>query len=303
MDTLLSLKVFAAVAEQKSFTAVAQRLGLSPAMTSKHIKHVEARLGARLLNRNSRNVSLTEAGARYLDTVKPLLEELQDAEAQVSQTTLAVSGTLKMSMPIWMANPLFTRVLAAYQLENPNVVLDLDMNGKMVNLVENGIDLALRVTETIGDGMIMRKLASVDFRLVGSPALLDKIGRPTEISDLNGMPLLAYAPVAGSGRVKFPKGQSFEQVQFRPVLLTENETLIVLAARESMGLAILPYSLVAEDVDKGTLETLLPKNRTISVPFRAIYPDRSYMPAKVRSILDFLAGPKGLSSMSKFKVM
>jgi DNA-binding transcriptional LysR family regulator len=130
MDTLLSLQVLAAVAEHKSFINVAERLNLSPAMTSKHVQNIEARVGARLLNRDSRNVSLTEAGVQYLSSVRPLLEGLDEAEAQLSETAVAVKGTLKITAPVWMANSGFARLLAAYHSKNPDVVLDFDLSGR-----------------------------------------------------------------------------------------------------------------------------------------------------------------------------
>tara|TARA_R110000751_G_scaffold8822_7_gene34085 strand:- start:2196 stop:3101 length:906 start_codon:yes stop_codon:yes gene_type:complete len=298
MDTLLSLQVFAAIAEQKSFALVAERLGLSPAMTSKHVQHVEARVGARLLNRNSRNVSLTEAGTRYLATVRPLLEGLGEAEAQLSETRLAPQGTLKASMPVWMANPAFARILAAYHAENPDVTLDLDLSGRMVNMVEEGVDLALRVTEALGEGLIARKLAEVEFPLVASPAFLEKHGRPATKEDLNGSPFLVYTPMASGSRIRFDRGADALDLRFTPVLLSGNETLIQLAARQGMGFAFMPHWLVTDDIAKGLLEQVLPGTPWPKVPLHAIYPDRSYLPAKVRSFLDFLAGPKGLGSIA-----
>ncbi|MGJ8556763.1 MAG: LysR family transcriptional regulator, partial [Sulfitobacter geojensis] len=178
MDTLLSLRVFAEVAEQKNFSAVAERLGLSPAMTSKHVKHVEARVGARLLNRNSRNVSLTEAGAQYLQTLRPLLDGLSEAEAQLTSDGLSPRGTLKMSMPVWMSNPAFAKILTAYHQQNPHVTFDIDLSGRKINMVEEGFDLALRVAFKLDDGLIARKLAEVTFQMVAAPAFLDSFGRP-----------------------------------------------------------------------------------------------------------------------------
>lgn len=297
MDTLLSLRVLAAVAEQKSFAVVAERLGLSPAMTSKHVQHIEARVGARLLNRNSRNVSLTEAGTRYLATVRPLLDGLDEAEAQLSETSLAPRGTLKISAPVWMTNPAFVRILAAYRQENPEVALDFDLSGRMVNLVEEGLDLALRVTETLGEGLIARKLTEVHFPLVASPAFLERYGRPGSLADLAGAPFLTYAPMGSSGRLRHGKGDEAFDINFNPVLRSGNETLILMSAREDMGFAFMPHWLVTDDIASGRLEMVLPDIVWPKVPLRAIYPDRSYLPAKVRSFLDFLAGPKGLSTI------
>lgn len=299
MDTLLSLRVFAAVAENKSFAFVADRLGLSPAMTSKHVQHVEARVGARLLNRNSRNVSLTEAGARYLTTVRPLLEGLEEADAQLSETTLAASGTLKVSMPVWMANPSFAQILAAYHAENPAVILDLDLSGRKVNLVEEGVDLALRVSRTLDDGLIARKLAKVEFLLVAAPDFLDQIRRPETVDDLEGAPFLIYTPMAAGGRIRYGEGVDALDIGFSLVMKTGNETLIHMAAVEGMGFAFIPRWLAADDLASGRLEAILPQTAWPIVPIYAIYPDRSYLPAKVRSFLDFLAGPRGLASVVK----
>ncbi|MBS7538876.1 LysR family transcriptional regulator [Ancylobacter lacus] len=293
MDTLLSLRVFAAVAEARSFVAVAERLGLSAAMTSKHVQHLEARLGARLLNRSSRKVSLTEAGAIYLDRVRPLLEGLDEAGARISQTALAPHGSLKVSLPVWMANPAFARMLATYRQRCPEVTLDIDLSGEHVNLVEDGYDLALRVSLALQEGLVARRLAEIAFYMVAAPALLDRIGRPASLRDLNGAPFLAYTPVTTTGRLRLGSGPGATEIRLRPVLRSANEALLHLAAIEGMGLLIIPQPVVQRDLDTGVLERLLPDQPAITAPLSAIYPDRSFLPAKTRSFLDFLAGPDG----------
>ncbi|MFK7856892.1 MAG: LysR family transcriptional regulator [Granulosicoccus sp.] len=298
MDTLQSLRVLAAVAEHKSFTFASNLLGLSPAMTSKHVQHIEARVGARLLNRNSRNVSLTEAGARYLASVRPLLEGLDEAESQLSEATMAATGTLKVSMPVWMANPSFARIIAAYHTKNPAVVLDLDLSGRKINLVEEGVDLALRVARSLDEGLIARKLAQVEFLLVGSPGFLNRQGRPDSVDDLIDAPFLIYSQIAAGGRFRFGEGDDAMDFKVSPVLQSGNETLIHLGAREGMGFAFLPHWLVTDDFHNGVLEPVLPGSPWPKVPLYAIYPDRSYLPAKVRSFLDFLAGPDGMGATS-----
>jgi DNA-binding transcriptional LysR family regulator len=265
-------------------------------MTSKHIQHIEARVGARLLNRNSRNVSLTEAGAIYLATVSPLLEGVDEVEAQLSETTLAAHGTLKVSMPVWMANSSFARIIAAYHRENPNVVLDFDLSGRQINLVEEGIDLALRVAITLDDGLIARKLDQVNFLLVASPEFLERFGQPATVDDLDGAPFLAYNQMAPRGRIRYGEGADALDIRIAPVLQSGNETLIHLGAREGMGFAFLPHWLATEDLDKGLLEAVMPEVNWPKVPLYAIYPDRSYLPAKVRSFLDYLAGTNGLEA-------
>ena len=294
MDTLLSLRVFTTVAELRSFTDTAERFGLSAAMTSKHVQHIEARVGARLLNRTSRSVSLTEAGTLYLAAVRPLLEGLDEAEARLSQATHSPRGTLRISLPVWMASPGFAKLFAAYRRAFPQVILDLDLSGKPVSLVDDGFDLALRVTTTPDEGLIARRIGEISFQLVASPSLLESLGNPMTIDQLTGAPFLAYTPVAAQGRI--PLGQGRE-LHLKPVMQSANETLLHLAACEGAGIAIMPDILVRDDLRAGRLQRLLEEIAPQTIPLYALYADRSYLPAKVRSLLDFLAGPHGIATI------
>ncbi|MFM7444400.1 MAG: LysR family transcriptional regulator [Tabrizicola sp.] len=293
MDSLLSLRVFAAVAEAKSFAAVADRMDISAAMTSKHVQHIEAEVGARLLNRTSRSVSLTEAGAIYLAAVRPLIEGLDEAGARLAQSTIDPRGTLKMSLPVWLAEPGFIHVLAAYRARYPEVTFDLDLSGRQVNMVEDGYDLALRVSPSLDEGLIARRLTDVTFHILAAPALLDRIGRPQVVDDLNGRPFLAYSPISTGGRVRLGLGPNAPEARMVPVLQSANETVLFQAALEGMGIAIMPHLPARAHLAAGRLERILPDLPAPTVALSAIYPDRSYLPAKTRSFLDFLAGPEG----------
>lgn len=293
MDQLTSLRVFAAVSETLSFSQAADRLGLSPAMASKHIQRLESRVGARLFHRNSRNVSLTEAGTDYLTSVDPLLQGLAEAEARLSDTTNEAQGNLRLTLPVWMANPRFARFLAAYTAAHPGVVLDADLTGRRINLVEDGFDLALRVSQSLEEDLIARKVGDVSFLLVAAPEFLDRTGRPTSAAKLNGAPFLIYAEVADNGRIRFGSGEGALDITTRPVLKSGNETLIYQTALAGMGLAFLPDWLAADDVAAGRLEQVLPDLTPPKVPLYAIYANRHFLPAKVRSFLDFLAARLG----------
>ena len=147
MDTLESLRVFCAVAELKSFTGAADRLGLSPAMASKHVMHLETRLATRLLNRTSRHVSLTESGTLYFEQARQMLDGLDEVEAAVSNAAVVPRGTLKISAHVWMANPIFASVLADYSVHYPVVRIEIDLSNRFVNLVDEVFVYALRCTE------------------------------------------------------------------------------------------------------------------------------------------------------------
>lgn len=288
MDSLLSLRVLDAVAELRSFTAAAERLSLSPAMASKHVQHVEAQVGARLLNRTSRSVSLTEAGALYLARVRPLLEGLAEAEAEVSQTAVRPRGRLRVSLPVWMANPTFAALVARFHQRHEEVVLDLDFSAPLVNLVEEGFDLAIRVTMSPEPGLIARRLGEVNFSLVAAPGFLRRAGLPRTLADLAGAPLMTYSQLNRDGRIPLPTEAGPVEVQFRPVVISDNEMLLLHAVREGLGYSVLPDWLVEPEIAEGHLVPVLPGLARATVPLFAVYPDRSYLPAKVRSFLDFL---------------
>lgn len=289
MDTLTSIRVFCAVAELKSFAAAAARLGISAAMTSKHVMHLEDRLSARLLNRTSRHVSLTESGALYFEQARQMMDGLDELEAAVGQTGVAPKGRLRMSAPVWMANPLFAGMLADYRARHPQVTLEVDLSGRLVNLVEEGFDLALRVTSSPDPGLIARTIAEAPFYLVAAPKLFARQGRPASAEALRGAPLLAYSLVHADGAVSVNAADGRHTIKFTPVLLTGNETLMHYACLEGAGYALLPKWLVADDLASGRLERVLPEQKFFAGRLLAVYPSRKYLSGKVRSFLDFIA--------------
>lgn len=290
MDTLTSMRVFRLAVEAKSFAAAARRLDMSPAMASKHVMHLERRLGTLLLNRTSRHLSLTESGATYFDHVRQLLDELDDVEAAVGQSTAAPHGTLKVSAPVWMANPNFVGVLNDYRTRYPDVRLDVDLSGRFVNLVEEGFDLALRVTNplSLGPALIARPIAPVTFHLVASPGYLRKAGVPMTAETLSTHTMLGYSMFPANNAVEVEGPRGVEALKFESVLQTNNESLLRLAALEGMGLAFLPHALIARDIDAGTLTAVLTDYRFFGTKLYGVYRHRQYLSPKVRTFIDFL---------------
>jgi DNA-binding transcriptional LysR family regulator len=291
MDSLVSMRVFCLVAELKSFATAAQRLRISPAMASKHVMQLEKRLGTRLLNRTSRRVSLSESGALYFEQARQMLDSLDEVEAAVSNATVVPRGTLRLTAPVWMANTIFAGVLADYQARYPKVRLDVDLSGRMVNLVEEGFDLALRATAAPDEALIARPITKVAFHMVGAPAYLDRAGRPAKLADLAGQAMLHYALYPGES-LSFEGEHGTETVKLNPVLRSGNETLLHMAALEGMGLAFLPKWLVAEDIAAGRLEHVMPGQVLFEGKLFAVYPSRKYLSAKVRTFIDFVVADK-----------
>jgi len=291
MDSLVSMRVFCLVAELKSFSAAADRMRISAAMASKHVMQLEKRLGTRLLNRTSRRVSLSESGTLYFEQARQMLDSLDEVEAAVSKATVVPRGMLRLTAPVWMANPMFARILADYQAQFPEVRLDVDLSGRLVNLVEEGFDLALRATAAPDEALIARPITKIAFHMVAAPAYLDRVGRPSRMADLSDQALLHYSLYPGES-FSFAREGGVESVKLNPVLRSGNETLLHMAALEGMGLVFLPKWLIAADIAAGRLEHVLPNEAIFEGRLFAVYTTRKYLSAKVRTFIDFLAADK-----------
>jgi DNA-binding transcriptional LysR family regulator len=287
-DTLAGIRVFCRVVELKSFAEAARQLEMSPAMATKYVAQLEQRLGTRLLNRSSRHLSLTESGTEYHTKALPLIAELDEVESSISEAAKSPGGTLRITAPVWFANPEFTGILDRYQQRYPRVRLDVDLSGRAVNLVEDGFDLALRVARFPGDNWIARPLGTVRFRFVAAPNYLEKSGTPRTLVELATHSLLFYplAPTLLEISEDGPNGH--EHVSLRSNFQSANESLLYLATLQGMGFALLPDQLISKDVEAGRLVVLLPDYPERRAPILGIYPNRKYLSSKVRTFLDFV---------------
>ncbi len=290
MDTLTSMKVLRQVVESGSFVAAAERLHLSTAMISKHVMHLERNLGARLLNRNSRHLSLTEAGRVYYEQCREMLDNLEMVEAAVRQSTVVARGVLKISAPVWFANPLFTKALAEYRSRYPDVSLDLNLNDRVVDLVEEGFDLALRVTPNEpASSVLTQRICPIQFMLVGSSDYLQRNGYPKTPNELSKHIGISYYYSQFPDEMFFegPKGR--ETIKLAVSIRSNNTMMMHQAAIASMGLAVLPEWLIEDDLTNQRLE-VLKLDYTLSTTYLyVVYTSRRYLSPKVRTFVDFLA--------------
>ncbi len=288
MDTLTSLRVFREVVESGSFVAAAQRLNLSTAMASKHVAHLERQLGARLLNRTSRHLSLTEAGTVYLEQCRDALDSLQAGEAAIGLSQQAPRGVLKLTAPVWCANRRFAEVLAAYKAQHPEVMVDIRLENRKVDLVEEGYDLALRVTRDPSPSLIVRPLCTLQFHLVATPGYLKRYGLPKAPADVErlGAILPTYVNLDGI-EVTGPTGK--QTVRLTATMKSDDTTLSYHAVHAGIGIAYLPAWLVQGDLQRGDLVQVLPGYEGPPLTLFAAYTSRKYLTAKVRSFIDFLS--------------
>lgn len=292
LDQLTSLQVFCEVVDVGGFSAAAARLAMSAPMVSKHIAQLEGKLGARLLHRTSRRQSLTEAGTAYYEQCRAALDILQVGQAAVGQGSQLPRGQLKLSAPVWCANPRFARLLAQYRHQYPDVLVDIRLENRKVDLVAEGFDLALRATREPSPTLIARPICPVPFRLVATPAFLRRFGTPRTPHDLAQLDAIVPSYVDLNGlEIQGPAGKS--KARFKAALKSDDTTLSFHAVHAGLGIAYLPDWLVADDLATRKLTRLLPDHEVPSVTLFAVYTSRRYILPKLRSFIDFLSQSLG----------
>jgi DNA-binding transcriptional LysR family regulator len=288
MDALTSLRVFRHVVEAGSFVKAAERLDLSTAMTSKHVANLEKQLGVRLLNRTTRHLSLTEAGSVYYEQCSEALDILQAAEAAVGVQTAQPQGVLKVTAPGWFANRKFADLLVAYQARYPDVLVDLRLENRFVDLVEEGYDMAIRATSEPSPSLIVRPLCPMPFVLAGSRAYLDRhppIRHPDDIAQ-HRFVLPTYTNIE-SVTLTGPDGTF--TVKNQAVLKTNDTSMALQLVRAGLGLAYFPAWIVEPELASGSLIRVLPAYDAFAPAVYAVYTSRKYMTTKVRTFIDFLS--------------
>jgi len=289
MDRLTSLEVFVNVVESQSFAAAARALGLSPAMASKHIQALEERLGVRLLNRTTRRLSLTEVGRGYFERARQLLADLEDADQAASDLQAAPRGLLKVNAPFSFGIRHVGPAVAAYLAAYPEVSVDIGLNDRYIDLLAEGVDLALRIGRLADSSLIARRLAPIRLVVCAAPAYLERRGTPRTPKDLaaHNCLLYTYASTVDEWRFIGPDGQD-AVVRVSGRLLANNGDVIVAAALDGLGIALVPTFMAGEHVQAGTLATLLPGYAAPEAALYAVYPPGRHLSAKLRSFVDLL---------------
>lgn len=289
MDTLFSLKVFRHVVQNGSFTRAAEQLDISTAMASKHVSHLENTIQAKLLHRNSRNLHLTEAGEEYYRQCSYALDTLDTAAQKAAGGADKPQGMLRVTMPLWFANSLFSGWLAEYRTLYPEVTLDLVLDNRHVDLIAEGFDLALRVSKTPSPSLIVKPLAVIQFVLVASPEYIGRYGKPATLEEV--VRHQAILPSYTNHRnVEITHTASGEKstLSLKPVMLTDNTLMVRELVKSGGGIGYQPLMVVQKDLEEGTLVRLLPEYTMINDQLNAAYVDRAFLSAKVRSFIDFI---------------
>lgn len=293
MDTLTSMKVFAAVATTGSFTAAAERLEMSRAMVSKYVINLEERLGTRLLNRTTRRLSLTESGSSYYESCLQIISDVDEAEQAVGQLTSTPRGTLKITMPFTFGLHRLGPVLAEYVQLYSKVKLELSCNDRYVDLIEEGFDMAIRIGTLPESRLIARKLGIASSVVCASPAYLEQRGIPAKLEDLANHSCLGYTYVNNGNEWRFLNGGAEAVIRIEGAIKANNGDMLRLAALSGAGLILQPLFIVEEDLKAGRLVQVLNEYAATDFGIYAVYPSRKHLSAKVRTFVDFLVAKLG----------
>jgi DNA-binding transcriptional LysR family regulator len=287
VDTLTSIRVFRQVVESGSFVAAAERLDLSTAMVSKHVAHVEKRLGVRVLNRNSRTLSLTEPGSVYFERCKMILDDLEATELELGSLGTMPRGTVRITCPSWFARQRFADLLAEFRLRYPEILVDVSFEDRRVDLVEEGYDLALRVTResSLAPGLIARPIRPVSFFIAASREYLKRHGVPKCPEELAHHDFVAVGNIDAIS-LTGPRGKI--EVPLRIVLRYRSMTGVPHAVAAGIGLAPLPDTHFEEAEFKGVLTPVLTDYPVQGPTMYVVYVSRKYLPLKIRAFIDFL---------------
>ena len=288
MDKLTSMRVFCRVAGCGNFSQAARELRISPAMATKHIASLENELNIRLLNRTTRKVSTTEAGERYLALCLNMLNDIDEGEASLSELSKHPSGTLKLTAPIDFGVLHLTPSIARFLNLYPDISIDINYQDRKINLIEEGTDIAIRIGSLPDSSLIAVPLMDSPLVCCASPGYLNKHGHPTSPEQLRQHNCLTYSYSSSNNDWSFSNGNRSFSVKASGTLNATNGRAMVAAAVADVGIILKPLFLVQQQIKQGELVTLLSDYNTPKHTVYAVYPHRHFLPAKIRSFIDFL---------------
>ena len=289
MDRITGVQLFVRIVETGSFSKASADLGLTQPTATKHVAALEAQLGARLLNRNTRGVSATEIGTLYYEKCKVIQRNLDEADNLAALLQSRVSGQLRVSTSVAFGRRVLTPMVLAFMHEHPEITVDLAFDDRYVNLVEQGIDVAIRMGRLADSSLGSRYLGLNPWVLVGSPAYLAAHGTPLTPTDIDRHACLVYSSVQGDDRWQFSgPGGTAHTVPVHGPLRSNSLSAVLDAALDGLGLAILPWYVARRAVDDGAVQALLPDYELPVQEMHAVFPSPKLVPSKVTALIGFL---------------
>jgi DNA-binding transcriptional LysR family regulator len=290
MDRFDGLSAFVAVADLKGFAAAARKLGLSASAVTRVVAALEDRIGLRLLQRTTRSVSLTDAGARYLERARRILADLEEADGSAQAERSTPTGRLVVSAPLAFGRLHVAPLMCAFLQRYPDIVGELQLSDRTVNLVEDGIDLAVRIRHLPDSTLIMRHLGETRRIVIASPDYLERNGEPRNPGELAGHRIIHFAGLGGGASDwRFSRDGREQRIAIAPHYVTNSADAGVWHAARGGGLAMVLAYQAADELRDGRLKIVLREFEPPPLPIQAVYPAARLLSAKVRAFVDIAA--------------
>ncbi len=285
---LARIRAFVQVFDAGGFSAAARIHGRSKALLSKYVTDLEDYLGVRLMNRTTRKLSLTEAGEAYYREVSQILSQLDDLDATISEQTAAPRGILRVSAPRNFGEATLLDPLFEFVRLHPDVTLDLRLEDRMVDLVEEGFDVALRISKMADSSLIARKIAETSLAVCAAPSVIKACGVPGTPEALRGLPCIIDTNMTGQANWQFSDGNRTISIHVDGPVRVNSPQGALVAAQKGLGFALLPSFLSDDPIEKGELVSVLKDYLPHRPLLQAVYPHRRHLSGKVRALIDFL---------------
>jgi DNA-binding transcriptional LysR family regulator len=286
MDRIDAMQAFVAVADLRGFAPAARKLKISPSAVTRMVAALEERLGARLLQRTTRQVTLTDVGTRYLERARRILADVEEAERAAEGERMRPSGRLVVSAPVGFGRLHVSPLMSAYLKRYPDVSGELRLEDRMVNLVEDGIDLGVRIGELADSNLVARQLGLMRRIVVASPAYLKARGEPKRPEEIRLHDTIQFGATSGLADWRFVDGTREIRVTYAPRLLTNSADAAVQYAASGGGLTRLLAYQAADAIKRGRLRIVLEKFELPRMPINLVYPTSRLLSAKVRTFID-----------------
>jgi DNA-binding transcriptional LysR family regulator len=287
MDQLDGMRLFVRVAEQGSFAAVALQMGVARSVVTRRIAGLESRLGTKLLARSTRRLSLTSAGAIYLEKCREILDMVEAAETGLDAERQTPRGTIRVSVPLSFGQRYLAPLLLEFSRLYPDVALNMDFTDRRANLIEEGVDLAIRVTDRLGQQEVARRLSSTRLAVVASPGYLEQHGIPKRPADLLGHDCLAYTLSASASWTFTLEGKT-QSIPVHGRIQANNGDVLLQAAIDGQGIACQPTFIAADALASGALIEILADYPIPEIGIYAVLPGNRHIPLRIRVLIDFL---------------
>lgn len=289
MDRLTGMGVFVAAVDEGSLAAAARRFGLSAAMAGKYVSAIEVELSARLLQRTTRRLSPTDVGLVYYERCKRILEACDEANREAMEAQATARGVLRVAAPVTFGALHLGEVVAKYMEACPQVNVEVSLSDRYVDLLETGVDLAVRIGRLPDSALVARRIAACHMVVCASPRYIERNGVPRKLDDLRKAPRLTFSEAVSSGDwTLIDKNQRIHVIDGPCRLAANNTQMLLAAALAGAGIVYGPTFVFGEAIARGELVELLPGYRAADLTIQAVYPSARHMPLKVRQFVDCL---------------